>query len=209
MKKITATSLLASMLLATPAFAAIIYTESFDQASSIDAWTIAGGSASTSSKNWLPAEGNPAGALGLTAAHVEGANPLSGTATSFLYTVNGLNFGSNQVEVSFDGKLLSGLPGTAIHTRINGNFFGAIMVGFNDVSYTNFKQVFDVANGFTGDTFSLEFEFAMGPVANAGGQFAVDNIQVNVVPEPATLGLFAGVCGLGFLLWHRRRAGCA
>ncbi len=184
---------------------AVILSETFDDASSVNDWVMSGGSEATSSFQWSSTTGNPPGSLEMTASHFLGEDAPSGVGSDTFYTleVGGLSFGTDLVTVGFDGMLLSGLPGTAIHVRINNNFFGAIHPNFNTTTFTEFSQTFNVSQGFEGtDTLTLQFQFAMGPVANAGGSFAVDNITV--IPEPATYAALIGLLALGLVLLRRR-----
>ncbi|MGL5019163.1 MAG: hypothetical protein ACRDBP_13595 [Luteolibacter sp.] len=151
----------------------VVLNEKFDVAS--PNWqAITGPSASRGSLTWTNAEGNPPGATTLAVA--------SGNAPGdvfFTYTATGVNFGDGPIEISFDGKLLSALPGTAIHVLYNGNFVGAIMNSLNQATYTKVTRTFNLNQGFSPTTtFTLTFQFAMGAVAGNGGSVSIDNIVV-------------------------------
>lgn len=183
----------------------IIHTDTFNIAG-VNWVTTTGGSAGTSSRVWSGSEGNPAGATILTASHFQNPTPSIGTEVHFNYQVNGLDFGTGPVTISFDAKLLGGLPGTAIHAFYNGNFVPVIMLALNNSTYTTYSQTFNLSQGFTAtSTLNLDIMFAMGPVAGAGGSMAIDNITVSttVVPEPTTAAL-AGL-GIAALLIRRRK----
>lgn len=141
-----------------------------------------GGAGITSSRTWSSSQGNPPGSTILTVANPAGAP----AAVSFTYTAPDINFGDGPVEISFDARLLSEFPGTALHVRYNGNFIGAIQGSFNPGSFTKYTQKFNLNQGFTSSTFNLQFEFAMGAVAGSGGSIAIDNIRILTnLPESA------------------------
>lgn len=183
--------------------AVIIHSDDFTTSSS--AWgTPTGGSASSSTVTYDATDEN----YDLTASHIDNPNPAGGSDVFYSYQVSGLDFGLGPVEVSFDGLLGGGLPGTAIHVRINGNFFAVIQGSFNTSSSATYSQTLALTDGFDAtDTLTLQFQFAMGAVGGAGGLLTVDNISVatepTMVPEPSTF-LLTGLAGLTLL--RRRRA---
>ena len=160
----------------------VIVLERFNVASPRWAAPVIAGAGITGSSTWSSTEGNPPGSTVLAATNPV---PVGGNA-SISYIATGVNFGDGPVTISFDGKLLSALPGTAIHVRYNGNFVGAIQGSFNDSTYSTFTRTFNLNQGFTGtNTFTLTFEFAMGAVPGSGGSIAVDNIIVKTnLPAP-------------------------
>lgn len=148
-------------------------------------WTapVIAGAGITGSSTWSNTEGNPPGSTILAATNPQ----VVGGNASISYVATGVNFGTGPVEISFDGRLLSALPGTAIHVRYNGNFVGAIQGSLNPTTFSTFTRTFNLSQGFTGTTtFTLTFEFAMGAVPASGGSIAVDNIIVktNLPPPP-------------------------
>ncbi len=158
----------------------VVLDEKFDVAS--PNWQpVTGPAAPQSTTTWTTSVGNPPGATTLA---VAGTGAPSDAF--FSYVATGVNFGDGPVEISFDGKLLSGLPGTAIHVLYNGNFVGAIMNSLNQTTYTTVKRTFNLNQGFTSTTtFNLTFQFAMGPVAGNGGSVSIDNIKVKTnLPNP-------------------------
>jgi len=190
----------AGLLISCASAATTIHSDDFT--SSTTSWNNpTGGSASTSTLTHNATDGT----YELVGNHVGNPSPTGGSDAFFRYEVNSLDFGTGPVTISFDGLLLAGLPGTAIHVRMNGNFFGAIQGDFNTSTFSNYSQTFNLADGFdTTDTLTLEFQFAMGAVSGAGGSFAVDNIMVETtIPEPSSLSLCA-IAGLALL--KRRRS---
>lgn len=161
----------------------LVYEDGFAAAGTGWAGPI-GGAGITSSLEWSSSEGNPAGSTILTAANPAGAP----AAVSFTYTAEDIDFGEGPVEISFDGKLLGLMPGTAIHVRYNGNFVGAIMSEMNANAYTTVRRAFTLGQGFGATTtLTLSFEYALGAVVNSGGSLAIDNIRVmtKMPGEPA------------------------
>jgi len=198
MKKIL--TIPAGLLISCASAATTIHCDDFSVSTS--SWSApTGGSASTSSVTHNAADG----VYELRGSHIDNPNPTGGSDAFFEYQVNSLDFGTGPVTVSFDGLLLGALPGTAIHVRINGNFFGAIQGDFNNSTYSNYSQTFDLTDGFdTTDTLSVEFQFAMGAVSGAEASFGVDNIKVDtIIPEPSTLALTT-IASLALL--RRRRS---
>ncbi|MGL5019924.1 MAG: hypothetical protein ACRDBP_17445 [Luteolibacter sp.] len=162
----------------------VIVQEFFPAASPKWGAPVLGGNAITGSSTWSSTEGNPPGATILAAANPNGG----GANASFTYSATGVNFGTGPVVISFDGKLLDGLPGTAIHVRYNGIFVGAIQGSFNNTTYSTFTRQFNLNQGFEAtNIFNLTFEFAMGAVPGSGGSIAIDNIIVKTnLPPSAT-----------------------
>ena len=151
----------------------VVLDEKFDVAS--PNWQPATGTAAPqSTTTWTSSVGNPPGATTLAVA----GTGAPGDAF-FSYTATGVNFGDGPIEISFDGKLLSALPGTAIHVLYNGNFVGAVMNSLNQSTYTKVTRTFNLNQGFSPTTtFTLTFQFAMGAVAGNGGSVSIDNIVV-------------------------------
>lgn len=162
----------------------VIVQEFFPVASPKWGAPVLGGNAITGSSTWSSTEGNPPGATILAAANPNGG----GANASFTYTATGVNFGTGPVVISFDGKLLDGLPGTAIHVRYNGIFVGAIQGSFNNTTYSTFTRQFNLNQGFEATTtFNLTFEIALGATAGSSGTIAIDNIIVKTnLPPSAT-----------------------
>jgi hypothetical protein len=169
--------------LAPPPPSDVIVQEFFPAASPRWGAPVLVGNAITGTSTWSNTEGNPAGSTILAAANPNGG----GANASFTYTATGVNFGTGPVVISFDGKLLDGLPGTAIHVRYNGNFVGAIQGSFNQSTYSTYTQTFNLNQGFTATTtFNLTFEIALGNGAGSSGTIAIDNIIVKTNLPPTT-----------------------
>jgi hypothetical protein len=176
-----------------PPPADLTLSEPFDDVGTEAKWTLPTPPGTiTSSLQWIDTDGNPAGSTEISVDNPDGV----GAAVSFTYTATGVDFGTGPVEISFDAKALGGFPGTALHIRYNGNFFGAIQGSFNETTFTTYTQSFDLSQGFEGtDTFTLQFEFAMGAVLDSGGTIILDNIQIRTnLPEtgPTTTSIEVG-----------------
>jgi hypothetical protein len=151
-------------------------SEPFDDVSSEANWSLpAPPGTITTSLDWINTDGNPAGSTEITVANPDG-NP---SEVIFTYTATGVDFGTGPLEISFDGKFPEVLVATAIHVRINGNFFGAVQGSFNPTTFTTYTQSFELTEGFEStDTFTLQFSFAMGAVPGGGGTIIIDNIEI-------------------------------
>lgn len=179
----------------------IIHNQTFD--TSVTNWSIIGDppgmAAATATFNAV--DGNGPGSYDLSVA------PLAGPAfAGFRYEVTGLDFGVGPVTVSFDGQITD-LMSAATHVRINGNFHGAVMGSFNDTSWSNYSQTYDLANGFDATTtLTIDFEFGLGAVDPTGGNWHIDNVMVSTtpVPEPSTYAVVLGALAVGFVAMRRR-----
>lgn len=175
----------------------VVHENTFNSAGSN--WgTPAGNSGATSTITWSGSAGNPGGATVLTVSHFQNPEPGAGSDAFLTYTANDVNFGLGPVEVSFDAKLLGALPGTAVHAIYNGNFVPVIMNELNQATFTTVKRTFQLSQGFTStETFTLAFQFAMGPVPGAGGSIAIDNIRIRTIlpasAPPTTASIESGV----------------
>lgn len=172
----------------------LVHGNDFDVAGTNWAAPTGGGASVTKSLTWSGSEGNPAGSTIL-----EVQNPAGAPADVFFtYTAGEIDFGDGPVEISFDGKLLTPLPGTAIHVLYNGNFVGAIMNEMNTSAYSKITRSFNLSQGFSGtNTLTLTFQYAMGAVLNSGGSVAIDNIRVKTKlsgpPAPPTAAIEPGM----------------
>jgi|GEM_PF-790652 len=161
-----------------------IFSATFDDASSVTGWNkVADATGAEASIAWSDVEGNPAGAMALSA-----QNPAAGAGKAYIfqYDATGLDYGgATDVTVSFDVRYPPGSPlvGAALHlqTNIPGpgvvNTFDIQGQGINDAGWTNLTFDFSgVTPGAT--TFSIHFNIAAGADQDAGGTVWVDNVTL-------------------------------
>ncbi|MCC5841785.1 MAG: PEP-CTERM sorting domain-containing protein [Opitutales bacterium] len=188
---------------------ASIFHISFDTPESIEAWNVAGDPFGETSKSWLPAGGNPGGALEFGGYHNgEGA----GRGYELFFTTTDLSLGG-ATDFSFDAILTGPIDGTNIQLRVlfdgvplfgtPGGFISLNAPGpLNGDSWTNFS--YDLSSIDPAATnMTITFLVAAGAFAGAGATMAIDN--VSVIPEPSAYAALFGLIGLACVAARRRR----
>jgi hypothetical protein len=156
----------------------------FDEAASIAGWTrVADADSAEASIDWVDGEGNPGGAIELSAENTAEA----GRAYIFQYLTSGLDYaGATGVTLTFDAKLGAPLNGVAVQLQTEIPGTGVVdnsnleAQGLNETSWTSYSFDFTGVNP-AGDTFRMHFNLAAGAFVGAGGTLLVDNIRLSPI----------------------------
>lgn len=125
----------------------------------------------------------------------------SGNAnSSFQFSVT--STGLANLSLSFATALTGNFDNEIVAVSINGGAFTTIL-NIPSSSAPTFTQesISNIAG--TGNQASVTFRFTFTGNGSVSGTGTLDNIQVNTVPEPATV--TSGVLALLALCWHQRR----
>lgn len=178
-----------------------LFTETFDDALSIDAWTVAGDPDNETTLTWLPTGGNPGGALefgGFNTSEAIGKGYIVGRTVTIDFT--------GATELSFDAILTQPSVGTNVQVQILldgvGTGFASLSdEGLNEDTWTTFS--YDLTSVTPGaDTMTMNFLVAAGAFEGAGAVFALDN--VSVIPEPSVYAALLGFLAVGLVVARRR-----
>jgi hypothetical protein len=183
---------------ACPSTCGALLSLTFDDATSIDAWSeVADATLPEATLGWN-ASGVTTGALEISALN----SAIVGRAYIFQYDNAAVNYdGATSVQVSFEAKISTPLAGTAVHFQTNLPGIGVTTNldiqtgGLNDATWTTYT--FDYPGVGAGTNFSMNFNLAAGAFIGSGGALLIDNMQLSCTSTEvaAPVSLTAEVCG--------------
>jgi hypothetical protein len=137
------------------------------------------------------------------------STPATSATIDFATTLESISW-TSMVDGSPAGTawMTPGAPGSFINIAANQKPVLAIMNAVGPGSLTVGSQVAVLEGSvFTGAGVSLAFTIESGnnlsPVLGVPG--SIQMVELTPVPEPTTFALLAGLFGLGFVMWRRRK----